>query len=197
MSVEVLTTVSPITNQPVLTRNGLSDSDAALLPAVATQAFNRYRLTSLSQRQDVVRKALQLIGAKQDVLARELTEQMGRPIAYAAKEITTAVARGEYLLKISDEALQDTQGEPEEGFRRYIKKVPVGPILILFTWNVCILSDLSSHHLVICWRELMPNTTLPVSLPHLGQFIDTSSSRREYGYTEAFAPDAYRCGAHP
>lgn len=138
MSVEVLTTVSPITNQPVLTRNGLSDSDAALLPAVATQAFNRYRLTSLSQRQDVVRKALRLIGAKQNVLARELTEQMGRPIAYTAKEITTAVARGEYLLKISDEALQVTAGEPEEGFRRYIKKVPVGPILILFTWNVCI-----------------------------------------------------------
>ena len=61
---------------------------------------------------------------------------MGRPISYTAKEITTAVARGEYLLKISGEALRDTDGEPEKGFKRYIKKVPVGPTLILFAWNV-------------------------------------------------------------
>lgn len=83
-----------------------------------------------------MRNALDLMNARQNVLARELTEQMGRPIAYAAKEIMSAVARGEYLLKISGDALQDTSGEPEKGFRRYIRKVPVGPILILFAWNV-------------------------------------------------------------
>lgn len=136
MSLEVLTTVSPITNQPVLSRDGLSVSDSALLPTTATEAFNQFRLTSLAHRQAIVRKALELLNARQNVLAHELTEQMGRPIAYTAKEVTTAVARGEYLLKISDEALRDTDGEPEKGFKRYIKKVPVGPILILFTWNV-------------------------------------------------------------
>lgn len=136
MSIEVLTTVSPITNQPILTRNGLSDSDSALLPITATQAFNQFRQTSLAQRQAIVRKALELLGARQNVLAQELTEQMGRPIAYTAKEITTAVARAEYLLKISSDALKDTDGESEKGFKRYIRKVPVGPILILFAWNV-------------------------------------------------------------
>lgn len=136
MSTEVITTISPATNQPVLTRNGLSDSDVALLPALSTQAFNTIRLTSLEERQVIVKKALKLISDKQDVLARELTEQMGRPIAYTAKEITTAVARGEYLLKISSDALKDTQGEPEKGFKRYIRKAPIGPVLILFAWNV-------------------------------------------------------------
>ena len=72
----------------------------------------------------------------QDVLARELTEQMGRPIAYTPVEIKTAVKRGEYLLKISDKCLEDTAGEPEKGFKRFIRKAPVGPILILFAWNV-------------------------------------------------------------
>lgn len=136
MSVETITTISPSTNKPVAVRSGLSDSDIALLPAIATQAFNEYRKTSLEDRQAIVRRALSLITQRQDVLARELTEQMGRPIAYAAKEISTAVTRGEYLLKISGEALQDTQGEPEHGFRRYIRKVPIGPVLILFAWNV-------------------------------------------------------------
>ncbi|KAK3174704.1 hypothetical protein OEA41_001950 [Lepraria neglecta] len=135
MSTEVLTTISPSTNKPVLTRNGLSDSDVALLPAIATQAFNGFRLTSLEERQGILRRALKLINHNQDVLAKELTEQMGRPIAYTAKEITTAVARGEYLLKISGDALKDTEGEPENGFKRYIRKAPIGPVLILFAWN--------------------------------------------------------------
>ena len=136
MSVEVLTTISPVTNQPILTRNGLSDSDVALLPGYATQAFNEYRLTTLGQRQAIVKNALHLLNSRRDVLARELTEQMGRPIAYTSSEITTAVARGEYLLRISEEALRDTDGEPEKGFKRYIRKVPIGPVLIVFAWNV-------------------------------------------------------------
>ncbi|MCJ1301695.1 hypothetical protein MMC08_004496 [Hypocenomyce scalaris] len=135
MSAEVITTISPSTNKPVLTRNGLSDHEIALLPQRASEAFNNYRLVALKERQAIVRKALQLILDKKDVLARELTEQMGRPIAYTAKEITTAVLRGEYLLKISGDALEDTEGEPEKGFKRYIKKMPVGPVLILFAWN--------------------------------------------------------------
>lgn len=136
MSLEVLTTISPTTNKPVVTRNGLSDADIALLPDTATEAFESYRQTSLSERQAIVKKALKLIDEKQDELAKELTEQMGRPIAYTPTEITTAVKRAEYLLKISGDALKDTDGEPEKGFKRFIRKVPVGPVLVIFAWNV-------------------------------------------------------------
>jgi acyl-CoA reductase-like NAD-dependent aldehyde dehydrogenase len=136
MSVEIITTISPTTNKPVVTRNGISASDLDLLPTVATDSFLSFKKTSLADRQTIVKKALKLLNDKQDVLAKELTEQMGRPIAYSAKEVTTAVKRGEYLLKISEDALKDTDGEAEKGFKRFIQKVPVGPVLILFAWNV-------------------------------------------------------------
>jgi acyl-CoA reductase-like NAD-dependent aldehyde dehydrogenase len=136
MSLEKITTISPITNKPVLTRNGLSDADLRSLPETAAAAFESYRRISLAERQKIVKQALKLLNERQDVLGKELTEQMGRPIAYTPKEVTTAVMRGEYLLKISDETLKDTEGEPEKGFKRYIKKVPLGPVLILFPWNV-------------------------------------------------------------
>jgi len=136
MSIEIITTISPTTNQPVVTRNGISALELESLPSVAAEAFLSFSRTSLSERQTILKKALKILGDKQDELAKELTEQMGRPIAYTAKEITTAVKRGEYLLKISDDALKDTDGESEKGFRRYIRKVPVGPVLILFAWNV-------------------------------------------------------------
>jgi acyl-CoA reductase-like NAD-dependent aldehyde dehydrogenase len=136
MSLETITTISPITNKPVLIRNGLSDADLQSIPETATRAFESFRKTPLSERQKIVKHALKLLNERQDVLGKELTEQMGRPIAYTPKEISTAVMRGEYLLKISEETLKDTEGEAEKGFKRYIKKVPLGPVLILFPWNV-------------------------------------------------------------
>ncbi|KAK1759231.1 hypothetical protein QBC47DRAFT_293758 [Echria macrotheca] len=135
MSVEVITTISPTTNEPIFTRNGISAEELEQLPEIATTAFDSWRSTALADRQIIIRKALQLLLERQDDLALELTVQMGRPIAYTAKEIATAVKRAEYLLKISDEVLKDTDGEAEAGFKRFIRKVPVGPTLIIFAWN--------------------------------------------------------------
>lgn len=136
MSVEVITTISPTTNEAILTRNGVSQGDLETLPQVATEAFESFRKTTLKERQEIVKKFLKGLLAHEAELAEELTVQMGRPIAFTGKEISTAVKRGEYLLKISDEALKDTDGEPEKGFKRFIRKVPVGPVLVLFAWNV-------------------------------------------------------------
>ena len=145
---EVLTTISPATNKPLLTRNGLSDTDLALLPETSKKAFQSYgKSCPLKKRQEIVGTALDLLSKKQDELAHELTEQMGRPIAYTGKEISTAVARGRYLLKISGEALKDTPGEEEKGFKRFIRKEPLGPVLVIFAWNVgsCFLHRVFHH----------------------------------------------------
>lgn len=133
---EQLVTISPVTNKPVLFRNALPPAEIALLPRQAERAFEFHRRTPLKHRQEIVAKALDLLDSQQEMLAKELTEQIGRPIKFARKEIATAVLRGRYLLKISEESLKDTPGEQEKGFKRYIRKVPVGPVLILFAWNV-------------------------------------------------------------
>ena len=136
MSVEVLTTISPTTNEPILTRNGISPSDLEELPRVAAEAFKTWRQTSLTDRQIIVKKFLKLLADKKDELGEEITVQMGRPISYTGVEVTTAVKRGDYLVKISEDTLKDTDGEAEKGFKRFIRKVPVGPVLVIFPWNV-------------------------------------------------------------
>jgi acyl-CoA reductase-like NAD-dependent aldehyde dehydrogenase len=144
MSLEVITTISPTTNEPILTRNGVSAADLEQLPQVATEAFQSFRKTTLKERQDIVKKFLKILASHEAELAEELTVQMGRPIAFTGKEVTTAIKRAEYLLKISDEVLKDTDGEPEKGFKRFIRKVPVGPVLVIFAWNVsCWTNDVS------------------------------------------------------
>lgn len=136
MSIEVITTISPTTNEPILTRSGISEADLTLLPQTAVEAFQSWRATKLHDRQIIVRKALDILAGRKDELAKELTVQMGRPIRYTGSEIVTAIKRAEFLLKVSDEVLKDTPGEAENGYQRFIRKVPVGPVLVIFAWNV-------------------------------------------------------------
>ncbi|KAL9109526.1 MAG: hypothetical protein Q9227_005861 [Pyrenula ochraceoflavens] len=138
MSPETITTISPSNNAPILTRNSISVHDLESLPITAQKAFISFRSShpGLEARQEIVTRALQTITKETGTLAKELTEQMGRPINYTAKEIQTAVKRGEYLNKIAGHVLaEDVPGEPEKGFRRYIRREPVGVILVLFAWN--------------------------------------------------------------
>ena len=183
MSVEKITTISPTTNQPVVVRNGLSNAEIEALPKVATEAFLSFKKTTISERQAIVKKALKLLTDKQDELAKELTEQMGRPIAYTAKEITTAVARGEYLLKISGDSLKDTEGEPEKGFRRFIRKEPIGPVLIIFAWNV-------SSFLPAEQPFTFSDSDTTVSVPHPREFSHPGPACWKFGHHQTLTTNS-------
>ena len=137
MATETITTISPSTNKPLLTRNGLSPSDMLALGTQAQSAFTAFRKShsTLASRQAIVQKALSIIESRTDELASELTAQMGRPIAYTAKEISTALLRARYMLRISSDALAPTPGDAEAGFKRYIERLPVGVVLVIFAWN--------------------------------------------------------------
>lgn len=86
MSVETITTISPTTNEPILTRNGVSQTELEQIPQIAAETFETWRETSLTDRTIIVRKALDLLEKQKDQLAEELTVQMGRPIAYTPGE---------------------------------------------------------------------------------------------------------------
>jgi acyl-CoA reductase-like NAD-dependent aldehyde dehydrogenase len=164
MSVEAITTISPITNEPILKRNGVSAAELEAMPELAVEAFKKFRQTTLAERKEIIEKALKVLQSQKQKLTHDLTEQMGRPCSAAESEITTAIKRSEYLMKISEGALKDTDGEAEKGFKRYIRKVPVGPVLIIFAWNV-------SLHLL----HLTVYLTMVVPLSDLSQRINTCS----------------------
>ncbi|KAI9930316.1 hypothetical protein ASPWEDRAFT_106948 [Aspergillus wentii DTO 134E9] len=148
MSLETITTISPTTNLPVLTRTGVSAEELKHIPQAAQEAFRSFsQSTTLEQRQEIVARALGILEKKKDVLARELTEQMGRPIAYTEVEVNTAIKRSHYLNRVSTSILGEegiVPGEAEKGFKRYIKRQPVGVALIIFAWNYPYLISVNS-----------------------------------------------------
>ena len=70
MSTETITTISPVTNKPVVERQGPTDAELSELPKTAQKAFLKYRKTSLDERKKIVKKALDLISEREDVLAK-------------------------------------------------------------------------------------------------------------------------------
>jgi Aldehyde dehydrogenase family len=194
MSGETLTTISPSTNQPTVTRKAASPEEIAKLPSIAQEAVIAYHRSypTLSSRQKIITKALQLLHEKQDELAKELTEQMGRPIAYTAKEITTAIKRGEYLNSIAGDVLgQDVPGEEETGFRRFIRREPVGVVLVLFAWNVRLKT--ANLSLQMCGRMLRLTLISLVPIFNPRQLINTCPSGWQRRYPQTLSSDPHSC----
>ncbi|KAI0017638.1 aldehyde dehydrogenase [Xylariomycetidae sp. FL0641] len=191
MSVETITTISPTTNEPILTRNGVSATDLEEIPNTAAKAFETWRKTSLADRQIIVKKAMKVLEKQKDELAQEITVQMGRPIAYTGVEVTTAIKRVDYLVKISEDTLKDTDGEAEKGFKRFIRKVPVGPVLVIFPWNYPYLTLVNS----LVPALLSGNTVILKPSPQ----TPTIAEQITKAFTEAGLPNGvlqyFHCGS--
>ncbi|KAJ5721367.1 uncharacterized protein N7483_009301 [Penicillium malachiteum] len=130
-----INTINPATHEVIYSHQGTSLAEATKIAAASKEAFESYRSLTLDSKKQIIIRALDIISARIDELAKEITLQMGRPIRYCAGEIKTARLRAEHLIDIAEESLNDLPGKPEENFKRMVKRVPVGPILIAGAWN--------------------------------------------------------------
>ncbi|KAL4804019.1 Aldehyde/histidinol dehydrogenase [Aspergillus unguis] len=128
-------TLSPSSGKVIFEHPGATAEEVSKVAQASEDAFRSYRELSLDQRKAIVSKALGIIDANKETLAKELSTQMGRPISYTAGEVDTMRKRAEYLLEKADGALKTVPGQEENGFRRFVKKGPVGPVLLATAWN--------------------------------------------------------------
>lgn len=136
MASSSIRTVSPASGEIIFESPGATIEDAKQTVHRSSKSFETFKGTSLEYRKSIVARAVELLHEKREDLGRELTVQMGRPIAYTPKEIDTMRSRAEYMLKLADEALAQLPGEPEPGTRRFVTREPLGPVLLIFPWNV-------------------------------------------------------------
>lgn len=132
----VLQCISPVDGSVFMERplQGPAEIDAALTRAVKAQ--REWRNVSLPERQKIILKALDHFVAHAPEIATELTWQMGRPVSQTPAEILRGFqARVKYMTNIAPQALADIVPEAEAGFRRYIRREPVGVVAIVAPWN--------------------------------------------------------------
>jgi len=81
-----------------------------------------------------------------DELPLELTMQMGRPVSQGAGEVRGFLERADYMLSIAEESLKDVSltDTDKPGFKRFIKRVPLGVVFVISPWNFPYLVSINS-----------------------------------------------------
>ncbi len=141
---QTFTVISPINNQVLYTK---TYADAAAIQAAVEAAKNsqrRWHKTPLAERKAKVSSAIDWLVAHQDELAQAITESMGRPISQSPGEVRGLEERARHMLAIADEALADVVPEAKEGFKRFLRREPVGTVLVVAPWNYPLLTAVNS-----------------------------------------------------
>ena len=137
--------ISPADGSIVAERTTVSaaDVEATLTRAHAAQA--EWRRVPLAERAAACeRMVVQMLAAAEEIGA-ELSWQMGRPVRDTPMEITRGFQeRTRHMAAIAADALDDVAVEPKEGFTRFIRKDPVGTVLVVAPWNYPYLTSVNS-----------------------------------------------------
>lgn len=107
--------------------------EQALADARAAQA--QWKRRPLSERAAYCSAAVDAMLAMKDEIVPELAWQMGRPVRFGAGELRGFEERARYMIAIAPEALAAVEPTPVAGFRRLIKREPLGTVLVIAPWN--------------------------------------------------------------
>jgi acyl-CoA reductase-like NAD-dependent aldehyde dehydrogenase len=133
---KVQRTITPV-DGTVYVQRPLATSAAierALAKAVAAQMA--WKQVPVGERAVVCRRMADWCVERADELASELSWQMGRPVVQSPGELKRGFhERALYMCGIAEKTLQDLEIEPKPGLRRFIRREPLGVVLVVAPWN--------------------------------------------------------------
>jgi acyl-CoA reductase-like NAD-dependent aldehyde dehydrogenase len=103
--------------------------------AAATSAQALWKRRPLSERAAFCSAAVDAMLAMKDDIVPELAWQMGRPVRYGAGELRGFEERARHMIAIAPQALAALEADPLAGSRRYVKREPMGTVLVVAPWN--------------------------------------------------------------
>jgi len=120
-----------------------SEIEAALDRAVRAQ--DGWKRVPLADRSAICLRMTDLMVERAGVIGTELTWQIGRPVAQSPFEIRRGFQeRARYMVDVAAAALADDVMEPKDGFRRFIRREPLGVILVMAPWNYPYLASVNT-----------------------------------------------------
>ncbi|MBO6540587.1 MAG: aldehyde dehydrogenase family protein [Rhizobiaceae bacterium] len=131
---ETLKCISPIDGSVFAERHVMGKAEAADAIARARAAQVAWAARPMRERIELVLAGVAAVGAMNDEIVPELAHMMGRPVRYGG-EFGGFTERASYMASIAEEALADIKIADDAQFRRYIRRVPHGVVLVVAPWN--------------------------------------------------------------
>ncbi|KAJ7442529.1 succinate semialdehyde dehydrogenase [Mycena galericulata] len=139
-------TISPIDQKPLVQRiyPSSEELDATITRAAAAQ--KTWAAVPLAERIAIGYKFIDEFTKMSDEVPLEIATQMGRPVSQNAGEVRGFLDRAAYMLSIAASSLADVtlENTDKPGFRRFIKRVPLGVVLVIAPWNFPYLVSVNS-----------------------------------------------------
>src|SRR5689334_21406890 len=112
-------------------------TDQAVNAAVerAKAAQEKWAQVPIVERGKYMLAMLEALVAMSDEIVPEIAWQMGRPVRYGG-EFGGVKERVGYMVEIAEQALKPVMAsDPKPGFRRYVKREPLGVVMVIAPWN--------------------------------------------------------------
>ena len=136
--------MSPVDGREVARKPAASPAQVEAALAAARKAQAEWKRVSVEERARLCSAAIDAMLAMRAEIAPELSWQMGRPIKYAGGELNGFEERARYMIGIAAEALAPVEPAPRDGFKRYVRRDPLGIVLTVAPWNYPYLTAVNS-----------------------------------------------------
>jgi acyl-CoA reductase-like NAD-dependent aldehyde dehydrogenase len=129
-------TITPIDDSVFVVRDLATGSEIEAVLARSVSAQKLWRSVAVAERAAICRRMCSWLVERADEIGLELTWQIGRPISYSPFEIRRGFnERVDYMCSIAEQELSDVSVGEKPGFERFIRREPLGTVLVLAPWN--------------------------------------------------------------
>lgn len=125
---------SPIDNTILDERETATQGPIQKAYNAASKAQAEWVRVPLKERAAAMLRFLDAMRAMNDEIVPELALQMGRPVRYGG-EFRSFEERVTYMVGIAEQALAPIVPEAKSGFKRFIRREPLGVVLVIAPWN--------------------------------------------------------------
>lgn len=132
---ETIKLISPIDGSIYAERPVATDAQVSKAVEAARAAQPGWAALSVDVRCKYILAMLEALVGMSDEIVPELAHMMGRPVRYGG-EFGGVKERTQYMVEIAETALAPMMASnPKDGFRRYVKKDPLGVVMVIAPWN--------------------------------------------------------------
>ena len=127
--------LNPATDEVVGKLPHASKEDLDLALASAQKAFQSWRKSSPLERSRILRKVAELARARASDIGRNITLDMGKPLAEAVGEVTVCSEHADWAAEESRRIYGRVIQARSEGVRQFVLREPIGVVAAFSPWN--------------------------------------------------------------
>ena len=137
-------TITPVDGSVYVERPYANSAQIDAVFDRAVKAQRSWALTTLEQRAAYCHRFCDALLNHANEIGMEISWSMGRPISQTPNEVRSCAERARFMIDEAPAGLADLDPGPKEGFKRYVKRIPLGVVFVIAPWNYPLLTTVNS-----------------------------------------------------